>query len=1025
VGEVVQVPPEDFGNRYAVDRELGHGATATVYLARDRKFDGRAVAIKVLSPHFALAVSIERFLREIQTTAKLNHPHIVPLFDAGATPSTPPRPFFVMRFIDGETLREVIARGPLPVAEALRITRQAASALAHAHRHGVIHRDIKPGNILLEDGHSWVTDFGIARAIAVRDGQTVTSTGVTVGTPAYMSPEQAMGSGDLDARSDIYSLACVLYEMLAGKRPIDGPGVQEILRKHLVEPPPPIRELKPDVPERVATILDIALAKKREDRFATAVEFAEALSLEGGGALTPTRTQPVQGRRKRESASTFRAKVAVAATLVTGILVFATWALTRPPLRADRFLVLPRWDYEGVSPAMNASRLLRDQLNEWQGITVVTPIDSDGSVRPVVAAKRVDAAWYITGGVSRVADSLRVRAQLHATRGDSVVRERAVNLAADLHGIDAAFGRLVDHLVFDDTVWAANGGSAGTRSLAARAAFARGLAAVERWSLVDADTAFRQAGDADPGYAQAHLWVAQVRFWLGAKPPLWQSYAERAAADRARLSGRDARVSDALRAFGGGNAEAGWRLFGALAEERPYDFSAWYGFATALNNDDFIRRDPRSPSGWSFRSSYYRATRAYQRAFQLLPAIHRALSGSSFTAIRRLLVTSGNAMRFGYAAPDTTLFAAYPDWRADTLAFVPYPMAQVAVPRGLRLAVQKERELFHDIALSWTTSFPKSASAQQALAVSLELLGNPAALDTLGRARILADDDDERVRLAVEEVWLRVKFSLPLDLDGLRRAKLLADSLLRDAPSSVEPGLLASLAMLTGRANRAAALLRTPAVAAEWEVPGPLVNTVLPLTVFAALGGPVDSIRALEEAATAAIQGMEPGLRGDARARWMARPAALAFPVYRFPELAQLRGPYLPVLDAQYALLRGDTVQVRNVLEGRRDARAFAAPSDLTLDVLYPEAWLLLQVGDSQSALAWLDPTLRSLPATGPQTFVDPANAGALVRTVLLRATHGDSHVTAAWQAAAQILFRDGDEFMRSPIALWRASARP
>jgi hypothetical protein len=157
----------------------------------------------------------------------------------------------------------------------------------------------------------------------------------------------------------------------------------------------------------------------------------------------------------------------------------------------------------------------------------------------------------------------------------------------------------------------------------------------------------------------------------------------------------------------------------------------------------------------------------------------------------------------------------------------------------------------------------------------------------------------------------------------------------------------------------------------------------------------------------------------------MARPAALAFPVYRFPELAQLRGPYLPVLDAQYALMRGDTVQVRNVLEGRRAARAFAAPSDLTLDVLFPEAWLFLQLGDSQSAVAWLDPTLQSLPAAGPQTFADPANAGALVRTVLLRASQGDSHVTAAWQAAAQILLRDGDEFMRSAIAARRASARP
>src|SRR6266540_2772646 len=344
----MQFPHDDFGDRYGIERELGHGATATVYLARDLKFEDKLVAIKVLSEHFALPVPRERFLREIQTTAKLNHPHIV---------------------------------------------------------------------TMIEDGHTWVTDFGIARAMAATDSQTVTSTGVTIGTPAYMSPEQAMGRGDLDARSDIYSLGCVLYEMLAGKMPFDGPDVQVILNKHLVEPLPPIRDFRPDVPARIEQLLDIALAKKREDRYSSATDFADALSLEGAGPVTPTRTQPVPGERRKPVRWKSRTAVAAVATLMLGILVVAAWALTRPTLKADRFLVVPVWEYgEGVSPSMNAGRLLQDQLNQWKGITVMTTPDSAAARRPRAAARRGKAAWYIRGDVSRVGDSLKVRAQLYGDR---------------------------------------------------------------------------------------------------------------------------------------------------------------------------------------------------------------------------------------------------------------------------------------------------------------------------------------------------------------------------------------------------------------------------------------------------------------------------------------------------------------------------------------------------------------------------------------------------------------------------------
>lgn len=1027
----VQFPHDDFGDRYAIERELGHGATATVYLARDLKFADKFVAIKVLSEHFALPVPRERFLREIATTAKLNHPHIVTLMESGTTRGTLRRPFYVMRFIDGDLLRDVIARGPLPVDAALRITRQVAGALGHAHRHGVIHRDIKPGNIMIEDGHTWVTDFGIARAMAATDGQTVTSTGVTIGTPAYMSPEQAMGRGDLDARSDIYSLGCVLYEMLAGRMPFDGPDVQVILNKHLAEPLPPLRQFRSDLPERVEQLLEIALAKRREDRFATAVDFAEALSLEGAGALTPTRTQPVPGERRKSIWWKPRTVVAVGAMILLGVSAVAAWALTRPTLKPDRFLVIPGWEYgEGVSPSINAGRLLQDQLNRWKGITVMAPFDSRAVRRPVAAARQVEAAWYIRGGVSRVADSLRVRAQLYATRGDSLVRERSVNLPVSMTGADSALSHLADQLLFDDSVWTANGGRAGTRSVVARRAFARGLAAVHRWSLAEADDAFLRATDADASYAQALMWIAQVRFWNGQPTSDWQSFATRAAAGRPRLSARDARICDALQQFGDGDYEQGWRRFGRLAAEMPYDFAVWYGLGTALNRDAVVRRDPASPSGWSFRSSYYRATKAYERAFQLWPSLHRALSGSSFNAVTRLLKSSGSTLREGYAVPDSSQFGAYPEWRGDTLAFVPYSYPDsLKVPRTFRLAIQKERELFNEIARGWVASSPNSGSALQALATSLSLLSNPAALDTLRRARGLAPDAaDERLRLAVEEVWMRVKFAVPFDEEGVRAAKRLADSLVRYAPRSADPGLLASVAMLTGRANLAAELMRTPAVATEWGVPGPLVKTALPLTVFAALGGPIDSIRRLEGAVNRAIRMLSAAAQEQERANWTARPAALAFPVYTFDNLPGLTGPHLPVLAAQYALRAGDSARARSILVSIRDARRFAAPFDLTLDALYPEAWVLLQLRDREGAVGWIDSTLRALPATGPQTFFDPANAGALLRAMMLRAELaedlGDTSEASAWRVATGILLSDADDFLRSQITPRLAQGR-
>src|SRR3954471_15051575 len=280
-------------DRYAIERELGAGGMATVYLAHDVKHD-RKVAVKVLRPELAAVIGAERFLAEIKTTANLQPPHILPLFDSGVADSFL---YYVMPYVEGISLRDRMAREKqLPISEAVRITSEIASALDYAHRHGVIHRDIKPENILLHDGSALVADFGIALA-ASKAGSRMTETGMSLGTPSYMSPEQAMGERDLDARSDVYALGCVTYEMLTGEPPFSGPTAQAIVAKVMTAEPVNATSLRKTIPPHVSEAVHTALEKLPADRFATAAEFSAALA-DAGASARVTRIGPAASRRR-------------------------------------------------------------------------------------------------------------------------------------------------------------------------------------------------------------------------------------------------------------------------------------------------------------------------------------------------------------------------------------------------------------------------------------------------------------------------------------------------------------------------------------------------------------------------------------------------------------------------------------------------------------------------------------------------------------------------------------------------------
>jgi serine/threonine protein kinase/Flp pilus assembly protein TadD len=279
---------DSLAGRYVVDREVGRGGMATVFLARDQKHN-REVALKVLHPELAASLGSERFLREIQIAARLQHPHILPLYDSGQAGSLL---YYVMPFVEGESLRDRLEREKqLPVEDAVKLGRDIAAALDYAHRHGVVHRDIKPENVMLHEGEAIVTDFGIAKAVSAAGGERMTQTGMAVGTPAYMSPEQAMGEGEPDGRSDVYSLGCVLFEMLTGGAPFTGSTPQALITKRFTDPVPSVRAARKEVTGELELVVTKSLAREPADRYDSAALVAQALG--SPKVITPPNATPL------------------------------------------------------------------------------------------------------------------------------------------------------------------------------------------------------------------------------------------------------------------------------------------------------------------------------------------------------------------------------------------------------------------------------------------------------------------------------------------------------------------------------------------------------------------------------------------------------------------------------------------------------------------------------------------------------------------------------------------------------------
>ena len=405
--------------RYNVIRELGQGGMATVYLAEDLRHR-RQVAIKVLRPELAQLLGAERFLREIEVVAGLHHPHILPLYDsgeAGQPGSKDTALYYVMPLVEGESLRSKLDReGQLPLDEALRYAREVADALSYAHARGVVHRDIKPDNIMIESGHAVVADFGIAKAVATAgDATALTGTGMSIGTPSYMSPEQAAGDREVDGRSDLYSLGCVLYEMLAGQPPFSGKTVEVLVRQHIMTPPPPVTQFRPAVPASVAEALARSLAKAPADRFNPVGQFAEALTHH---APVPVAAGPARPRRGWIAG-------AIGAVILMALVGWFIRSRSEGSSRiAPSIAVLPfsllAADSTDASFILGMHGEIVTQLGKLPGLQVASRSSSlpyAGSSRPERdIANELGVANLLTGSLQRSGGQVRVNVALNDAR---------------------------------------------------------------------------------------------------------------------------------------------------------------------------------------------------------------------------------------------------------------------------------------------------------------------------------------------------------------------------------------------------------------------------------------------------------------------------------------------------------------------------------------------------------------------------------------------------------------------------------
>jgi tetratricopeptide (TPR) repeat protein len=1043
---------------------------AVVYLARDQR-NRRDVAIKVFRTEGAPFDGAPRFHHEIEIAARLAHPNILPLHESGESEGLL---YYVMPFVPGENLRQRLDReGALPVADALTVASQVASALAYAHSHGVIHRDIKPENILFIAGQAVVADFGIARAISAGGfDESQLGRGI-LGTPAYMSPEQSLNASRVDGRSDLYSLGCVLYEMLTGEPPFRGTTPEELAVQHIEAQPQPVHARRPTLSRELELLVGKALAKHPADRYQTAQQFAEAVeTLNRGRAWSgaepvvpvPNELPFVAWLRRLALPSVAAGSVAYALYVQVPTDPGWSWRSGDPALH----MVAPFAHRDGAAPDLlsgdQCGRLVRDALGRWGDVELVDSRWTSDQVERLGHAASIDdyfamarkahAGRLISGEVYQFRDSIRVRGALYdVRRRREALREFTVTLAGDLADADRRFTELADSLLLPRSETpAAAGGAMGTHLLAAWRDYDAGHAALARWDLPGAATHFGEALTLDPSYGLAHLWLAQTESWSGEPSELWRDHVLASLGAQPGLPAADHAWALALAALADRRFPEACSRYAAMIQRDSLDFRGWYGRGECQAQDQAVMRDARSPSGWRYRSSYLGAIADFGRALTLVPSTHLAFKGAAFERLSRLFYAAPNTLRLGFPLPpDSGTYAAYPALDHDTLAFTPYPLSEVvqgvgpSFPASTTEAIKRNRETLARVTAQWVAAYPASPAALLARGMALEMSGTlesatpgaASALASYRKARRLSIDTATTVSAGAAEVRVLVK------LDRLRPAQALADSLLtlNTEPDPAAAGTLASLAALIGRPSLARELMRqaAPTVTLRTStgdsilIPLRTRQAALEFLAMAALGGPRDSLAAMEARLTREIgslvareeqAGVSDAVFGVARAISFAPGVSRASPA------SPAGGNRL--LQMQDAWQRGDTATVRRWLTERDRLTRSVLLSDVALNGIIGRAQLYLALGDTVAARALLGQSIEGLSGAGlaligdvPQASVPQAAAVPRIMAIGadLAARAGDA--TEARRLASKVLdlWQDAGGPLRATTDRMRALA--
>ena len=1011
------------GAGYSVEQQLDGGGMSRLYLATQLELN-RRVVIKVLPPDLINEMSVARFKREIDITVKLQHPNILPVLSAGSMDDVL---YYITPYIPGETLRARITRDrKLPLDDVVRMLREAGDALAYAHSRGVVHRDVKPENILLNEGHAILADFGIARALG-SSGATgsLTGSGMRPGTPAYMAPELPS-----DAGADIYALGVVGYEMLTGTLPPRGVSPKRIIAARGAVPGDSKAEVR-----AVADVLANALEIEPARRFSTTSEFMTALV------------------ELRQSRAGKRPPVWAALALVVATLIgMGVWRFEhKEPVGAvDRnpYLVAPFAGEASLAASMTGR--VSEAFAEWQGVSVIPdqrvrevfprtpgapPLDSTKSL-----ARRLGAHSIVVGEVVRRGDSVVIRLSQYPVSDSAAMRStRAVYSANADTSVTTAVRRAVSGLLRDGggLPWR-NANDSRKPVLASWTVYDRGRTALNRWDLTAAKESFHEAIAADAKNASAHLWLAQTIVWLDRDSTgELRSVARQALAARSDLTPRDSVLATALWALADSQYVDACNGFSAMVKRDSSDLAGWTGLADCKRRDHAVIADRRSPSGFAFRGSWADAARKYLRAGEVAPsAVDPAFRGWLMQRLGGVLFTTSNHYRSGRSLGVTGQAMMGPPYLSgDSLAFAPIPITEIARGKDavaaalVDAAIAQNLETLRRAAEQWVLRAPNSGAAYSELASLAEETGGVAflgearisALQAAIRAKKYSVGPEEQLRLSIVQVRLLVK------LDSFAVAQKTADSILAQpqssSPSSTE---LAGLAVLVGRPMQAARLLEEhntdPRVTGRSRIvvlPPAVLKERLILLAYASLGSPLDSLHAAALRADAAIRNYftNDSLAIAARTGVLGTPLSLMFPLE--PELLKAISATDRIVRAEQLALTNRAAALPVLRDLIRQSNAHAPAQ--AMDGPYRIAMISLVLGDTASAIALLDRSLGALPTIGQALFAQVPQVAGLLRAMALRAdlamARRDAISAAKWGRAVATLWSHAEPDLQPVIA--------